>query len=156
MKQYWTYVIKSKNVFIIHTWGIISHIHSDAQGKSSQRFQHRTHVFRKTLLNCHLDDYIRVCMIKHYAEHSYTIIFQTVWHFASASSLKFSHDDHNKDNDWIFNLNEISISNTYIDQLHLVCVEHGFVVNKINTSIKKTVHTKFDLKVHCDMQALFM
>ena len=41
-----------------------------------------------------------------------TIIFQTVWHFASASSLKFSHDDHNKDNDWIFNLNEISISNT--------------------------------------------
>ena len=40
------------------------------------------------------------------------IIFQTVCHFASASGLKFSHDDHNKDNDWILNLNEISISNT--------------------------------------------
>ena len=40
------------------------------------------------------------------------IIFQTVWHFASARRLKFSHDDHNKDNDWIFNFNEISISNT--------------------------------------------
>ena len=25
--------------------------------------------------------------------------------------LKFSHDDHNKDNDWIFNINEICISN---------------------------------------------
>ena len=44
----------------------------------------------------------------------------------------------------------------YNDQSHLVCVEHGFVVNKINTSIKKTVHKKFDLKVQCDMQALFM
>ena len=42
----------------------------------------------------------------------HTIIFQTAWHFASASGLKFSHDDHNKDNDWIFRLNEISISNT--------------------------------------------
>ena len=42
----------------------------------------------------------------------YTIIFQTVWHFASVSGLELSHDDHNKDNDWIFNLNEISISNT--------------------------------------------
>ena len=41
-----------------------------------------------------------------------TIIFHTVWHFASASSLKFSHHDHIKDNDWIFNLNEISKSNT--------------------------------------------
>ena len=44
----------------------------------------------------------------------------------------------------------------YNDQLHLVYVEHGFVVNKIHTSIKKTVHKKFDLKVQCDMQALFM
>ena len=43
---------------------------------------------------------------------SITIIFQIVWHFASASGLKFSHDDHNKDNDWIFSINEISISNT--------------------------------------------
>ena len=62
-----------------------------------------------------------------------TIIFQTAWHIASASSLKFSHDDHNKDNDWIFNLHEISISNKnqqFNDQSHLVCVEHGFVVNK--------------------------
>ena len=32
----------------------------------------------------------------------------------------------------------------YNDQSHLVYVEHGFVVNKIHTSIK------------CDMQALFM
>ena len=82
-----------------------------------------------------------------------------MWHFASASSLKFSHDDHNKDNDWIFNLNEISVSNTnqiYNDQSHLVCIEHGFVVNKINTSIKKTVYKKFHLKVQSDMQALFM
>ena len=74
MKRYKTYVIKSKNVCIIHilhTWGIISHIHSDAKGKSYQRFQHRTNVFRKTLLNCHLDDNIRACMIKHYAEHSH-------------------------------------------------------------------------------------
>ena len=30
----------------------------------------------------------------------------------------------------------------YNDQSHLVCVEHGFVVNKIHTSIKKTVHKK--------------
>ena len=44
----------------------------------------------------------------------------------------------------------------YNDQSHLVCGEHGFVVNKINTSIKKTVHKKIDLKVQCDMQALFM
>ena len=88
-----------------------------------------------------------------------TIIFQTVWHFASASSLKFSHDDYNKDNDWIFNLNEISISNTnqtINDQSHLVCVEHGFVVNKIHTSINKTVHKKFNLKVQRDMQGLFI
>ena len=41
-----------------------------------------------------------------------TIIFQTAWHFASASGLKFSHYDHNKDNDWIFDINEICISNT--------------------------------------------
>ena len=26
----------------------------------------------------------------------------------------------------------------YDDQSHLVCIEHGFVLNKINTSIKKT------------------
>ena len=44
----------------------------------------------------------------------------------------------------------------YNDQSHLVCVEHGFVVNKIHTLIKNTVRTKFDLKVQCDMQALFM
>ena len=46
----------------------------------------------------------------------------------------------------------------YNDQSHLVCVEHGFVVNKIvlHTLIKKTVRKKFDLKVQCDMQALFM
>ena len=37
-----------------------------------------------------------------------------------------------------------------------VCVEHGFVVNKIHTLIKKTVPKKIDLKVQCDMQALFM
>ena len=46
----------------------------------------------------------------------------------------------------------------YNDQSHLVCVEHGFVVNKIvlHTLIKKTVRKIFDLKVQCDMQALFM
>ena len=45
----------------------------------------------------------------------------------------------------------------YNDQSHLMCVEHGFVVNKIrSTSIKKTLHNKVDLKVQCDMQALFM
>ena len=44
----------------------------------------------------------------------------------------------------------------YNDQSHLVCVEHGFVVNKINTSIKKTVHKNFDLKVQCDMHACGM
>ena len=41
-----------------------------------------------------------------------TIICQTAWHFASASGLKFLHNDHNKDNDWIFDLNEICTSNT--------------------------------------------
>ena len=45
----------------------------------------------------------------------------------------------------------------YNDQSHLMCVKHGFVVNKIRTtSIKKTLHKKLDLKVQCDMQALFM
>ena len=44
----------------------------------------------------------------------------------------------------------------YNDQSYLVCVEHGFVVNKIHTSIKKTMHNKFDLKVQCDMQTLLM
>ena len=44
----------------------------------------------------------------------------------------------------------------YNDQSHLLCVEHGFVENKIHTSIKKTVYEKFDLKVQCEMQALFM
>ena len=27
-----------------------------------------------------------------------TIVFYTAWHFASASGLKFAHDDQNKDN----------------------------------------------------------
>ena len=31
----------------------------------------------------------------------------------------------------------------YNDQSHLVCVEHGFVVNKTHTSIMKTVHEKW-------------
>ena len=30
---------------------------------------------------------------------------------ASVSGLKFSHEDRNKDNDWILNINEICISN---------------------------------------------
>ena len=30
----------------------------------------------------------------------------------TASGLKFLHNDHNKDNDWIFDLNEICTSNT--------------------------------------------
>ena len=42
-----------------------------------------------------------------------TIIFQTAWLFASTSCLKQNlHDDHNKDNDWLFNINKICISNT--------------------------------------------
>ena len=40
-----------------------------------------------------------------------TIIFQTPWHFAFASRLKFSHDDVYTDIDWIFKINEINISN---------------------------------------------
>ena len=40
-----------------------------------------------------------------------TIIFQTAWHFASASRLKFSHDNFQTDSDWIFKINEICISN---------------------------------------------
>ena len=40
-----------------------------------------------------------------------TVIFQTVWHFASASRLKFSHDDFQTDSDWIFKINDICISN---------------------------------------------
>ena len=43
---------------------------------------------------------------------THTISFQTVGQFASASGLKFSHDDHNKDNNWILRFNETSISNT--------------------------------------------
>ena len=35
----------------------------------------------------------------------------------------------------------------YNEQSHLVCVEHGFVVNKTHTSIKKTTLKKIDLKV---------
>ena len=80
----------------------------------------------------------------------YTIIFQTVWHFASASGLELSHDDHNKDNDWIFNLNEISISNTnQTIQWPMACsvVEHGLIVNKTHTSIKKTVQKSVMLHI---------
>ena len=35
----------------------------------------------------------------------------------------------------------------YNGHLHLVCVEHGFVVNKTFTSIQQTVHKKVDLNV---------
>ena len=38
-------------------------------------------------------------------------IFQTAWHFASASRLKCSHDYFQTDSDWIFKINEICISN---------------------------------------------
>ena len=37
-----------------------------------------------------------------------TIIFQTVWHFASASRLNFSHDDFLSDSDWVFKINELA------------------------------------------------
>ena len=37
-----------------------------------------------------------------------TIIFQTVWHFASASRLNFSHDDFLTDSDWVFKINELA------------------------------------------------
>ena len=35
----------------------------------------------------------------------------------------------------------------YNDKSHLMCGKHGFEVNKTYTSIKKTAHKKFDLKV---------
>ena len=50
-----------------------------------------------------------------------TIIFQ-------ASSLKFSHDDHNKSS-ISMKLAYQTQTKHYNDQSHLVCVEHGFVVN---------------------------
>ena len=40
-----------------------------------------------------------------------TIIFQTAWHFASASRLKCLHDDVQTDSDLISKINEIGISN---------------------------------------------
>ena len=45
-------------------------------------------------------------------------------HFASASRPKFSHDDVQTDNDWIFKINEISISNRKptTDQSYSECV----------------------------------
>ena len=43
----------------------------------------------------------------------------------------------------------------YIDQSHLVCVEHGFVVNKIHTSIKNTTCIKNRFK-SVMLQALFI
>ena len=73
--------------------------------------------------------------------YMYTIIFQTAWHFASARGLKFSHDDHNKDNDWMKLAYQTKIKQ-YNDQSHLVCVENGFVANKTHTSITKTVYKK--------------
>ena len=78
-------------------------------------------------------------------ENIVTIIFQIAWHFASSSRLKFSHDDHNKHNDWIFNLDEICISNK--NQLLQWPITFSvsrarFVVNKTHTSFKKTAHKK--------------
>ena len=68
-----------------------------------------------------------------------TIIFQTVWHLASANSLKFSHDNHNKDNDWIFSPNEISISNTNqtIQWPIAVCVCRARFCSKQNKHFNK-------------------
>lgn len=71
MKQYNTNVIKSKNVFIIHTWGIISQIHSDAQGKPPKYVN--TESMCSEILNWNIHDYIRACMIIHYAEYSYIL-----------------------------------------------------------------------------------
>ena len=80
-----------------------------------------------------------------------TIIYQRAWHFALASGLSFSHDDHIIKTTIGFSISMKFAFQTqtkqYNDQSHLVCVEHGFVVNKTHTSIKKTVHKKFDLKV---------
>ena len=84
--------------------------------------------------------YIR-CEVRRQARW-FDIISQTAWHFALANGLKFSHDDHNKDNNWIFNINEFAYqtqTKQYNDQSHLVSVEHGFVVNKTHTSIKKLI-----------------
>ena len=36
-----------------------------------------------------------------------------------------------------------------------MCIEHGFVVNKTHSSIKKTMHKKFDLKMSCYIWVLF-
>lgn len=56
------------------------------------------------------------CLILHYGQPKVakyllcdTIISQTAWHFASENGRKISDDDHNKANDWIFNLNEICV-----------------------------------------------
>ena len=60
---------------------------------------------------------------------SYTIIFQTVWHFASASSLKCSHDDHKKTtigSSISMKLAYQTQTKQYNEQSHLVCVEHDF------------------------------
>ena len=61
--------------------------------------------------------------------HTTIIIKSTIWF---SISMKFAYQTKTKQ---------------YNDQPHLMCVEHGFVVNKTHTSIKKTVHKKFDLKV---------
>ena len=80
---------------------------------------------------------------------THTISFQTVGQFASASGFHTT----------IIHVIKTTIGSSdsmklayqtqtkqYNDQSHLVCVEHGFVVNKMHTLIKKTVHKKFDLK----------
>ena len=41
----------------------------------------------------------------------HNIIFQSAWHFASVSKLKFSNDDYYTHIEWIFKLNGICISN---------------------------------------------
>ena len=58
----------------------------------------------------------------------YAFILQTAWHSASASRMKFSHDGHNTDNDCIFTINGISISNRKLNDTMtnaFVFVEHG-------------------------------
>ena len=73
------------------------------------------------------------------AQETPTIIFQTVWHFASESGLKFGSSIAMK-------LAYQTQTKQFNDQSHLMFVEHGFVVNKIHTSIKnkKCIKNRFE------------
>ena len=79
----------------------------------------------------------------------YLLLYQYI---ASASGRKFSHYHHNNANDWLFNLNEICISNTH----QIIKWPIAFNVNKTHTIIKKTVHNKLRFESVMLHQALFI